>query len=568
MVGQSGDSGAAGDPQGQARAALVHLLYEVALDPARLADFAQAWQVFRAGLPPGALPLADRDLGRHLARAGQVLDRLPTAEHGAAADLDGVARSPAFLSDGIARIAACNGAAESAFHISGGAPLAALPFEAADVVMLSATIRKVARRAEPACILRLRSSLNGAAAILRISPAGIEAPPQALVVSTEPVWPDRFGALLQETFGLTLAEIEIVRGLTLGLPIRDIAGLRGRSVDTVRTQMRSIQSKTETHSQAELLRMVLGLMGLVLTPNDAGPNEAALPQGLILPDGRRIDWIEFGDPAGRPVLHLHGDFGLSRWTPAAERAARLRHVRVVVPIRAGYGRSDPLPPAADPALVTALDLVALVDHLGIGRCAVLALGADLRFALTLARIRPQLMSGIVACALDLPASAAGHEARPDLWPGLLADTARMSPEMLAFIVKAAAALGRQAGKERFLLSLCGGAASDRAALRHPDVRGALLDGTDICLGPGASAHEAFARSRIEAAEDWSRLLQVAKVPVHLLQGEDDPIAPPRAVERLSAFPGVTAEILPGTGRLLVLAQGERVLDHLILLLDR
>ncbi len=79
----------------------------------------------------------------------------------------------------------------------------------------------------------------------------------ALVLSTELVWPEGFEATVQEAFGLTPAEVDIVRGITLGLPVKDIAEARGRSAETVRTQLRSILSKTETHSQSELVRVVL-----------------------------------------------------------------------------------------------------------------------------------------------------------------------------------------------------------------------------------------------------------------------------------------------------------------------
>jgi DNA-binding NarL/FixJ family response regulator len=86
------------------------------------------------------------------------------------------------------------------------------------------------------------------------------------VLSTELVWPEGFETTVQEAFGLTGAEVEIVRGITLGLPVKDIAEARGRSAETVRTQLRSILAKTETHSQSELVRVVLGLMDVALIP--------------------------------------------------------------------------------------------------------------------------------------------------------------------------------------------------------------------------------------------------------------------------------------------------------------
>lgn len=51
--------------------------------------------------------------------------------------------------------------------------------------------------------------------------------------------------------------------------MKDIAEARGRSAETVRTQLRSILAKTETHSQSELVRVVLGLMDVALIPAGA-----------------------------------------------------------------------------------------------------------------------------------------------------------------------------------------------------------------------------------------------------------------------------------------------------------
>ena len=68
---------------------------------------------------------------------------------------------------------------------------------------------------------------------------------------------------------------------------------------------------------------------------------------LERPDGRVVVYASWGDPAGRPLLLLHGTPGsrLSR-SPDAELYARL-HAHVVTFDRPGYGlprhpcRSDP-----------------------------------------------------------------------------------------------------------------------------------------------------------------------------------------------------------------------------------
>ncbi len=46
---------------------------------------------------------------------------------------------------------------------------------------------------------------------------------------------------------------------------------------------------------------------------------SAIPfETMFMPDGRRYDYFEFGDPAGRPCLDLPFKYGLTRWTVSAE----------------------------------------------------------------------------------------------------------------------------------------------------------------------------------------------------------------------------------------------------------
>jgi DNA-binding CsgD family transcriptional regulator len=328
------------------RAEIVERLYDVAVDPIRLGDLLEVWEDRAAPLRDSAVPLDDPEIEAHMARATVFLDRYEARDRdtGERSILAGIQRSAAFLADGGHLVAGCNRSAEIAFGIREGGPLSVLPFDAEDRQLLADVIRRVAaRRAEKVVTLRIRSTVTGGPVILRVSPVDGGGPaPLALVVSTELVWPDGFEATVQEAFGLTAAEVEIVRGVTLGLPLRDIAGARGRSVETVRTQVRSVLAKTETHSQSELVRVVLGLMDVALVPTSGEvvrpPDSVLKPRPLREmkgPDRRRLTWIEFGDPAGAPVLYMHLDFGLIRWPAAAERGAAARGLRVIVPIRSG-----------------------------------------------------------------------------------------------------------------------------------------------------------------------------------------------------------------------------------------
>jgi pimeloyl-ACP methyl ester carboxylesterase/DNA-binding CsgD family transcriptional regulator len=566
------------------KAEIVDRLYDVALDPIKLADLLEVWEghvgPLRFGAVEQAIPLEDPEIDAHVTRATVFLDRMEATrdDGGYRSVLEDVPRYAAFLSDGGPVIAACNRAAGIAFGIADGAGIDALPFEAADIDLLRAELRRVASgKAEKVVTLRIRSTVTGSPVIMRISPVVSDAPrPLALALSTELVWPDGFEATVGEAFSLTAAEVEVVRGLTLGQPLKDIADARGRSVETVRTQVRSILAKTETHSQSELVRVVLGLMDVALIPS-AGVSVQVSGSGLEdrpfrhmrLPDGRLLEWIEFGDPKGTALLYMHLDYGLIRWPAPAERQAQARGIRVIVPVRAGYGRSDLHAKGSDHLAGVTADYAAVLDYLGVKRVAVLCLGADLRFALNLANTRPGFVTAILGCAAQLPLRSAGQYERMDKWQRFILANARYAPRVLPFLVQAGFSLARKLGKEGFFAQVNGGSPADMETFARPDVREAMLAGSDVCLAKKKSAHEAFARECIGSEKDWSGIVKAVTVPVTLLQGDQDPQTPMLTIRELMGdFPHLTVEFLPNTGQLLFFKEWPQVLNRLAALLPR
>ena len=561
------------------RAEIVDKLYEVAVDPIRLEDLMKVWEVAHAPLRTGAvedaIELNDAEIEAHLRRATVFLDRFEATRGEAVyrSVLEDIPRSAAFLSDGSAAIAAFNRPASIAFGLRDGAQLADLPFDAPDISLLRGVIYKVASgHAERVVTLRIRSTTTGSPVIVRIGPiASDNAKPLALVMSTELVWPEGFEVTVQEAFGLTVAEVEIVQGMTLGQPIKDIAEARGRSAETVRTQVRSILAKTETHSQAELIRVVLGLMDVAFmpsesagpVPNRGGTLEQLSFQSTTAPDGRRLEWIEFGSPNGAPCLFMHLDLGLIRWPATAERAARARGIRVIVPVRAGYGRSDLHPRGADHLQGVTADYITVLDRLGVARVAVIAMGADLRFALNLSLLRPGLVTGILGCAAQLPLRTAAQYDRMDKWQRFILANARYAPKVLPFLVQAGFSLARRLGKEKFFAQVNGGSKADMEAFAIPEIREAVLAGSEVTLGAKILAHEAFTRECIGSEKDWSALVRAVTVPVHLLQGDQDPQTPVQTINELRLdYPHLQISFVPNTGQLLFFAEWPLVLDIL------
>ena len=54
---------------------------------------------------------------------------------------------------------------------------------------------------------------------------------------------------------------------------------------------------------------------------------------LILPDGRRLGWCEYGDPHGEPLFAFHGTPGARPMIRVIDAEARNHGVRIIAPDR-------------------------------------------------------------------------------------------------------------------------------------------------------------------------------------------------------------------------------------------
>jgi pimeloyl-ACP methyl ester carboxylesterase len=266
---------------------------------------------------------------------------------------------------------------------------------------------------------------------------------------------------------------------------------------------------------------------------------------------------------------MHLDYGLIRWPVSAERHAMLRKLRVIVPVRAGFGRTDLHPKGTDHVAAVTQDYAAVMDHLGAQGAIVLPLGADLRFAMNLATQRPDLVAGIVGCACQLPVRSAAQYERMDKWQRFILANARYAPKVLPFLVQAGFSLARRLGKESFFAQVNGGSPADIETFGRPEVREAMLTGSDVCLTRKWSAHEAFTRECISSEKDWSDIVKACRVPVVLLQGDQDPQSPVLTIKELMIdYPALDVRFLPNTGQMLFFAEWPLVLDEVELMADR
>lgn len=578
-----------GEPQNGAtaridgeRSAIIDHIYQVAVDPERYETLLDLWEEkiapFRRenSMSETSSYFEDIEIENHAERAGIFLDRLN--DRGLDSILPSLVSaidpSAAFIMDEGMNLLAINRSANLIFGAEAGKPLENTTLESAQCEKLALETRDILTSPTgKTSLIRFRSNNDKRTIVFRLKK--LELPgyhsPMVLAVSSELAWPEALGPTMQEAFGLTAAEAEIVRAVTEGASLKEIAAARFRSPDTVKTQLRSALAKTDTHTQSELVRLTLSLMDVVsateLQASTAGAmQDAALPLepreyiSLTRKDGSRFDHLVLGDENGRPLLYFPLDYGLTRWPASAEAWAKENRIKVLVPIRPGFGHTDNVPHHSQLLDVVLEDVMTLLEHYEVRTCPVICLSADAFFAYHFAERYPGRINAILNCAPGFPMFLPQQYERMEKWHRFILANAKYAPSVLPFLVKAGFSLARRIGKRGFVHAVYGNSPADVAAFEQPEVFDAMVIGSEVCLSDWHSAHRAFANEVIVQQVDWSDLVDRCSIPVHCWYGDDDPQVPPDSMQEIRGrFTGIRYHRLENAGQLLLFAHWKTVL---------
>ncbi len=572
---------------------IIDHLYDVAVDPTRYETLLDHWEALIAPRRATANADANPSLGLssfegHFRRADRMLSHVISDPKSDQTDpqvlLKSIDRAAGMIVDAGLVISHVNTAASVALGIAPGASVRRLALGPGEADILAQQIKTMllGNSAEPQ-VMRVRSALADRVILMHLRLVRPPAAPAFVVVlASELGWPHGFTEMLREAFDLTKAEVDVTRALAEGHALSDIAEQRSRSIETIRAQVKSILSKTETRSQAELVRLTLSTMdmasytdGAAQELSDTSIGFATLEQRpfqtMRLPDGRRLDFLILGNPNGRPVFYFPLDYGLVRWPASAEADAARRGLQIVVPVRPGYGASDPVPKRAPYTAQIVEDMVALLDHLGIAKAPILTLGADSFFATSLHAAYPERVSALICCSGVLPLTRPEQYERMDKWHRFILAGARYTPHLLPFMVKAGFALANRLGKRGFIHAVYGKSPADIATFEIPEVFEAIVCGSEVALSETHSAHDAFAREVIahetsDWAEEVAALRQAAMagtIDIHFFNGLQDPQVPPGTLDDFQRdHPWINFHVYPDAGQLLFFLKWREVLDLL------
>ncbi len=557
---------------------LIQQIYTAGVDPARFEDLLNVWaDKIVANHALGEPAALDRpEIVAHIRQALSVLDDM-NAESGSAGwgeDETG-ANSPyaVLLCDGHGRIQGANPAARSRYDVQ---HVAELPF---DADAIEAILRDAARLASgpgtpTVVVARSRSRDQRTVVSLQHQPgrtADGGAAGRVRLTSNDLHWPEELNRVLQSTFGLSAAECSVMQLMAEGASVAKVAEQRGSSVATVRVQVRSIYDKTGVRSQPELLRLAISFASLFRSEPTAadGDDDGLEPRHhpteaerhlLMLPDGRRLDYSDMGDPRGRPVVFLHDEYYGDSWAREIITSATARRLRIIAPARAHYGRSDGYPPGVEATEQFAADLEVLLDHLGIGRFTLLARRTGFRFAVEVSHRTSDRVVGVVALSPGLPAQSPEDYRHMTRLARFISLAVFKNPALLELVCKAGIRYYRQMGPKRLAQLLNRGCAEDLAVLDDPQQWALIRPGMDFSSANGYLGYiHDVAHDPVRA---WRRTLSC---PVHIrcLIGARDPHDRARRAQRcIDAGADLSVALVEGAGQLFFYSHARRVLDEL------
>lgn len=253
---------------------------------------------------------------------------------------------------------------------------------------------------------------------------------------------------------------------------------------------------------------------------------------IQLKDGRKLEFAEYGQHDGVPLMVFHGSPGSSIWVAGHIDKAEQAGIRLIVPARPGCGRSDPKPGYA--LLDWPNDVTELADSLSLQRFGVVGFSAGGPYVLACAAQMPDRLAAIGVASSPAPPTEETLASRPsraelEAQYGPFAQQASNDPVGLAEGIIVSAPEEQRAAMEQY------------RAWWHDVFPDAFQQGPQAFFDEGEATFFV----------PWGFALDSIHERVYLWHGEED-LSVPVAHAHLIAesVPDCIATYLPGVGHLL------------------
>lgn len=268
---------------------------------------------------------------------------------------------------------------------------------------------------------------------------------------------------------------------------------------------------------------------------------------IVLQDGRRLAYQEYGDRRGYPLFHCHSH-GASRLEAMLfDSAARNSGFRIISIDRPGTGLSD-FRQYVD-ARSFAMDLVQLADTMRCHKFGVMACGGGIAYALAVCHHAPDRTQFILGLSCVPPRSIRALQKSSGFALRAVAELTRL----YIAVRHRLCARNPLHYLDRLRDTLC---FSDRQQLQSPRVLELMRRDVEESMRQGARG---IAHDISQSFAGWGFDLQKLTVPIHLWQGSADTLVSHNCVEKFSeSIPGAVLHRVANRGHFFFLRGMEEV----------
>lgn len=282
---------------------------------------------------------------------------------------------------------------------------------------------------------------------------------------------------------------------------------------------------------------------------------------LLLPDGRRLGYAEYGVPEGKPIFELHGNPSSRLGSMLFDEAARRLGICVIGIDRPGMGLSDYKP--SRKLLDWPDDVIELANALGIERFPIVGGSGGVPSVLSCAYKIPERLTSVGVLFGPRPLGAPGATAGWSRSMRTRVFLGRNGPVWLGSLAMKAVARMMRRNPDRALTKMFEELPeSDKEAFNQHGVKQQYID---TILEAFRSGTRGVALDFALNMKPWGFRLEDIQIKVHLWHGEDDTVTPPAMGRYLAqAIPNCQARFIPGEGHFSLLPNHvEEILNTLV-----
>lgn len=290
--------------------------------------------------------------------------------------------------------------------------------------------------------------------------------------------------------------------------------------------------------------------------------EIPQPETVRTADGRVTGYYEFGDPAGTPVVALHGTPACGAGFAWADQRARARGIRLLAPDRPGVGDSDRWEPGRGASIADyPATLSAFADALGLETFPLIGYSGGGPYALAAAHALPDR---VAAAAIVAGAGQVGVWATIDDFESTdrrLTKLSLRAPALAQVVLSVSARAARRAARTSLRFVQIEMSPPDRAVMAEfPTPRAALAVFTESCRHGARGVVDDYAA----LGRPWGFAVEHISVPVLCWHAPTDEVVPLHHSEELvRRIPGARLSHWDGEGHLAIIEHIGEVLDALV-----